>query len=469
MEHGWAEQEMAGAQVADLRRNKSLGKICQRLAAQAGKSFSAACGPASRQAAQRIFSLEQVGPTQLLHGHFAATAARCQAYPRVLVPQDTVEFNYRTHPATTGLGPTNSEPTGWGLFGHSALALSPAGEPLGLLHISFWVRDVAQLGQKHRRHQRTTAEKESAKWQTAKWQTALEAVAAQLPAGPEVVLIQDREGDLFAFLAGPRGPRTHLVVRAYEPRRVRLPERATSEPDASKPGATLLEVASEAPEVGQLTVYVPAKAGRPAREAVLSLRVQRLWVQRPHQVAKEVPTPEQELTVLCATETAPPAGVPPLHWVLLTTLPVPDAAAAREVVGYYTLRWRIERLHYVLKSGCRVERLQFDDVHTLQNALAVCAVVAWRLLQVTYHARLEPDAPATEVLTSAECTVLEAAQGRPVRTVHEALRAVARLGGWEEYPAAGEPGVKSLWTGFRDLEMLVRGWLLAHQANQHHL
>lgn len=39
----------------------------------------------------------------------------------------------------------------------------------------------------------------------------------------------------------------------------------------------------------------------------------------------------------------------------------------------------IERFHYTLKQGCTVERLQFEEAHTLKNALALYSIVAWRL------------------------------------------------------------------------------------------
>ena len=121
----------------------------------------------------------------------------------------------------------------------------------------------------------------------------------------------------------------------------------------------------------------------------------------------------------------------------------------------------IERWHYTLKSGCRVERLQIDDAASLKNALAVYGVVAWRLLWMTHLARVEPEQPAAAVVDLAERTVLEEATGRPVQTVREAVRAIAKLGGFAGTPAMGEPGVKSLWLGWRQLEAMVVGYRLA--------
>lgn len=469
MNTSWARTEMEGARVFDRRRITSLTTLCEKLEVHAGQSFSAACGPAARQAAHRIFKHPRIRPVDLLHGHYQETARRCAALPLVLVAQDTSEFDYGSHPATTGLGPTNDSPRGWGLFGHAALALTPAGEPLGLLHLDLWARDPQSRGKKHQRQHKRTDEKESRKWGDGH-----AAVEAAVPEGPAVLLIQDRESDVFAFLARPRRPGLEFLVRAYHPRSVTVPPTADAPatPNPGKAGKTgkqpatrrLQEVAAEAPVVAELTVTVAARPGQKERQARLWVRLARVRVQRPAHLAREVAVTEQELWVLRATEQDPPPGVRRVDWVLLTTGPVPDGERAGQLVQYYARRWGIERLHYTLKTGLRVERLQIDDFASLRNALALHYVVAWRLLQITHQARTTPEAAPDLVLTPTEHTVLEHALHRPLRTLREAVRAIAKLGGWEDYPAAGEPGVLSLWRGLSRLAALTEGWKLAHQS-----
>ena len=66
---------------------------------------------------------------------------------------------------------------------------------------------------------------------------------------------------------------------------------------------------------------------------------------------------------------------------------------------FYSLRWRLERLHYTLKSGALdVEKLQFDDLTTTLNALAFYSVVAWQLLAIVYLTRHAQDEAATKFL-----------------------------------------------------------------------
>ena len=49
----------------------------------------------------------------------------------------------------------------------------------------------------------------------------------------------------------------------------------------------------------------------------------------------------------------------------------------------YSYRWLIERYHYVLKSGCRLEQLQLEKADMIERALYTYTIVAWRLLWMT--------------------------------------------------------------------------------------
>ena len=112
------------------------------------------------------------------------------------------------------------------------------------------------------------------------------------------------------------------------------------------------------------------------------------------------------VTAVLAREAMCPEGQEPLHWLLLTTLPVSTVEDAARCLRWYTYRWRIERFHFVLKSGCRVEELQLTEAARIQRALAAFSVVAWRLLSLTYAAREHPDEPCTRFLSAAEWQAL---------------------------------------------------------------
>ena len=147
-----------------------------------------------------------------------------------------------------------------------------------------------------------------------------------------------------------------------------------------------------------------------------------------------------------------PEGETPIEWMIITTVAVHGLEEAMEVVRAYAQRWKVERYHYVLKSGCGVEDLQLADADRIERALAIYNVVAWRLLYMTYVARVAPELEEDEwkalyVVASAKPRALP----EKPPTVSEAVRMIAMLGGFMGRKRDGEPGVQSLWTGFRRL------------------
>ena len=521
MEVDWAVREMSGAVLADGRQVKSVIRICADLEEHRELSLTAALGDGLRQAAHRIFEHEGTSVDGLLAGHYAATAARCGALPRVLIAQDTCDFVYQQG-QITGLAPFNQFKSVRGLKGHGALALTTAGTPLGLLHLTLR-GDAGKADDAGEADEAGTAGAVNpapppdpdpwvplAERESYKWHEGLQATAARLPPETEGILIQDREGDIFALLGADRPAHLHLLVRASYNRSLTyqawseapetlvpgtaaalptpagrgsapLPGRSGG-PDPEASAAPLLRtergslftVAAAAPSWGTLHVQVPRRAAtsqhpaRAARSADLEVRVTEVRLQRPRREA-QTPDVPREVSVWVVQAAERTEGIPPeerLCWVLLSTLPVADLATACTLVGYYVLRWTIERLHYTLKSGLRVERLQIDDARSLSHALALYYVVACRLLQLTYLARHAPERPAVEVLDATELVVLAAATRLPVATVAQAVAALARLGGHTRYRKALPPGVKVLWQGLQRLHGLAEGWRLAHQVTQ---
>ncbi len=166
------------------------------------------------------------------------------------------------------------------------------------------------------------------------------------------------------------------------------------------------------------------------------------------------------LTGLWARELAPPAGIAPIEWLLLTTWAVVTAADAARIVTGYRYRWRIARWHFTLQTrGSHVEDLQLKNRERLERALTRYSILSWRLLGMTYPARIDPDPAPTGAVSPAEIAVGErlATTPRPIRaagpplTLRDAVRARAKLGGFLGRNRDGEPGVKTCWRGYRQL------------------
>ena len=125
----------------------------------------------------------------------------------------------------------------------------------------------------------------------------------------------------------------------------------------------------------------------------------------------------------------------------------------------------IEEYFKALKTGCQYERRQLESAHSLLNALAVLAPVAWRLLLLRHLGRHAPKRPATDALTPGQLDVLHAVARRPMPkrpTVKDAMLAIASLGG--HLLRNGDPGWLVLGRGMHDLLLLELGWRARDQA-----
>jgi hypothetical protein len=451
----WAEEEMADARLCDERFRTNLARMVEALHDQCGAHFSAAVGPALRQSAVRLLSDEDTRLDKLLAGHLQQTLRRCQTYERVLVAQDTTSLNFSSHPATEGLGPISDKQGVHGLLVHDTLVVSPEGLPLGAPWALTWARASEEDAPLTHRRERPITQKESNRWLKICRRVQLE-FEPYLEAGGRVTLVQDREADIFELLALPRHPNLDLIVRAAHPRTVEIV--------AEGKRSALFQAVEAAPVLGEYAVRVPAQTGQPERVALLKVRVTQVRIQPPRQGVGHTQEPIAIWVVQASEGTA--KG---LNWTLICTREVTTFEAACEVVRDYKARWGIERLHLTLKSGCNVERLQMDDVHTLVNGLALYLVVAWHLLYLTHLGRICPLLPAEAVVTGSELEVLCSCAPHPVTTVAEVIREIARLGGYTPYRNARPPGVQVLWRGLRRLEDMTAGWLLARGMTDPHL
>jgi hypothetical protein len=454
MEH-WAAGEFAGSVLPNDRFRPGLVRNAEALVSDTGASFSVACGDDGRQAARRLFRHAKTSMKGLMKGHVQQTAARCSGLPLVIVAQDTVTLEYTGHSSLTGLGPITSGSRARGLFMHSALAMSPDGQPLGCLHCEVWAREDRDIPKRNSRHELPISEKES-----CKWINGLRATAKAIPPGQEVVVVGDRESDIFDLFAARRRKDVQILVRARHARRVQ------PDPDDDEAIAiTTLTLAVEAaPIVGELVVQVPRKPGQPTREAKLTVQYRGMCLLPPTCGVRSKSVTPQKVAVVRVAEVSPPDGVEPIKWILLTTMPVSTPEAACEIVRYYTLRWTIERLHFTLKSGCfNVEHVQIDNGTALTNALALYYITAWRVLYLTYLARTTPEAPADTVLTDDELSVLQASAKRPIHTIAEAVRQIAILAGHPRWNNTPPPGVKRMCRGLLLLGAMVAGWQLGCQ------
>ncbi len=124
-------------------------------------------------------------------------------------------------------------------------------------------------------------------------------------------------------------------------------------------------------------------------------------------IGKHQRYPALSLTVIHAHERGTPQGRDPIHWKLLTNLPVDDLFAAIEKLEWYAQRWKIETFHKVMKSGCQAEKSKLRTAERLTNLMAVFCIIGWRVFWLTMVNRVTLEAAAEVAFTKTEIQLLD--------------------------------------------------------------
>lgn len=443
--------EVAEADLGDTRLAKRLTALITSIVDRPAESFPKALDDAELEAAYRFFGNERVTPDAILAPHFRQTAKRAARHRDVLVVHDTSQFEFNGSTQREGLGRLVNP--GQGFFGHFSLAVAADGsrEPLGLLA----VETIFRLDKAKPKSQRRSSDNRG---ESARWPRAIEAAEQLLDGASHGIHVMDREADSYPILACLHDAGWSYVIRAFQ-NRVLVGDDEERLRDAAKSAKRAFErevPLSRRPKIpGAPGRRHPARSGRIAR---LSFAATTVEIPRTAK-AKRGSSTSIQLNVVYVVERRPPPGEPPVEWFLLTDLPIENTEQIEFVVDCYRGRWMIEEYFKALKTGCQYEKRQLETAHSLLNAMAVLAPVAWRLLLLRHLARQAPDQSATAALTPTQLDVLRVVAKRPIPahpTVQEAMLAIAALGG--HLPRNGDPGWLVLGRGMHDLLLLELGW-----------
>ena len=159
--------------------------------------------------AHRFFESADVTPGSI-SDHFTARTQEAVKGRRIVVAQDTTEINFSGRDkARKGLGPAG-DGKALGFFIHPLIAIDIDSEALlGLAWTKIWTR--SGLPAKDRR-KRDFEDKES-----YRWLEATDAAAEQLAGAEQIVVVGDRESDIYPYFAR-RPAAVDLIVRAAQDR-----------------------------------------------------------------------------------------------------------------------------------------------------------------------------------------------------------------------------------------------------------
>ena len=459
----WVEQEFGGASLGDRRLSQRLVDSARRQAAQPGRAFTGVAKgdwPATKGYYRLIDQPPESAVTMasILQPHQARTQQRMRAESRVLCIQDGTTLNYTGLEQCEGLGVTGSNQTGAqsrGLHLHSTLAISGEGIPLGVVDARCRAPDPDA--------EKTTPRTPIEEKKSFDWVAGLRACAALAEQMPQtrITSVMDREADFFELFDEQRNhPCVDVLVRAKTNRRLGNKSKLFDHLRASEVRGELELTVKRRSARGKRSKQ-QAKAGRPQRQATLTLHYEQ--VELPPQAYHQDKTPVK-VSAVHAVESAPPEGVEPVEWFLLTSRDIRCVADAQQCLQDYALRWRIEDWHRVLKSGCKIEELAHQRVERLERALAINLVIAWHIMVMTLLGREVPELPAEVLFSDLEIEVLQAYSKanrlKPPSNLGETVRLVARLGGYLGRKNDPPPGHQLMWYGYKELTVMCIGYAL---------
>jgi hypothetical protein len=436
--------EFGGISFGDKRLDSRFAGTVEQLGKHAkGSVLGATGGRSNARGFYRLLGNDRFSPEKLRSWVQKTTAGRLSG--KVLLIQDTSDINLNGHKKTEGLGFCSEHTLGVKI--HSCIAVSPEGVPLGLLTQKYETRAVRKDSRtKWELKRRPIEEKESYRW----LETMRESLVS-LPPEAEPITVCDREGDFYELYAEAQSLGADFVIRVIHDRMSDTDEKTVTQLRLTEP-------------VGTATVTIPrySRNGRKAREVEMEVAYRRVTLKKPTRIAGDSPG-KLGMTLVRISETGKAGDG--IEWILATNTYIESADDCMKIVGYYIRRWQIERFHFVLKSGYRVEKIQQRTVEKINSMLFIYSVLAMYIMKVTFMARVCPDLPCDVFFDETEWKflyrIVKKTKKPPVKPypLSEAVRYIAELGSYRRAPSDGPPGLKSVWQGlfrlFETVEILV--------------
>ena len=418
------------------------------------KSNSASDGAATN-ASYRLIDMpaeSAVKVRNILAQHRERGIERACRQRTVLAIQGGTDLNFATRPGNDGpelVDPNQKGAKNLGLHLNATLAVTDSGLPLGVLRVGF---DSTKTRPPDAAARRNTRKLLDGFVDIAK-------AASEMSNGTRVIAVCNLEADCFEmFDAQRRHPQVNLLARAGH------------DCELGEHGPNLFTLIGSGAPDGLIDVEIEDLAAHPSRRKRLAnceLRFRRVAMP----TTKSAGNSElAKVSAVHVVETVQPDGENPAQMCFLTTLNVRSAQDAAEVIGFYLQRWRIEDFFRVLKPGCRIEFLPFRTADRLQRAVAINAVIAWRIVVMTLLGREVPDHKPELTFADHELDFLQDyadEHGLPAPDrLGAAVQLVAHLGGYRARKHDPDSGRQVMWHGQTRLVSAAMGHRIGFKAGR---
>jgi hypothetical protein len=364
-----------------------------------------------------------------------------------------VEYNNRE----LDLGYTQDKDSN-GLLLHHSLLLNNQHVPLGLLNQQIIQRDRKEFGKRDMCRQKAIEDKESNKW--IKGIQAGQAFTVET--GRKLIHLLDREADIGGVINMFLKTQDSFIIRARHDRSTL----SNSERDKAEDVSffRMFKQIAESSNKAKIRRVLRSKEGK--------LYEADCWLRYAQYKFRGI---EKEITCVHLEEATPGEESKLTGWYLLTNLPVNDFEQAERAVESYTKRWIIEDFHKCYKTGCSIEKRQFDSKDPLCTVIGFLGLLAIQLLRSRYFAKVNPQASFQMVVTQKEAQELARKSAKkylkPIDltiaqegTMLWWILLLGRMGGHQGYKSKGLPGWQTLWKGFKLFQYTFRRLCTTHSS-----
>jgi len=495
----------------DQRVNDRSKKILHSLYEGVGTGLSASLGGSAEiKAAYRFFNNNLVNPSKIHEPHYEMTLRRIKEHKVVVLAQDTTDIDMKHMEDVENLGVLNdTKRPGCSL--HPVIAFTPDKLCLGVVDTKFMIRPAEQLGKKEPNNSREIEDKESYRWIEG-YHTACQ-IAEQCP-DTLCISVGDRESDIYELLLEATKGKAKLLARAWHNRSISLllPKEVQelldenqkfveenkklsainekirhqkNSSDRRKENSAVIiknknaiknnkekiegsdpvinkskHQLQQAPIIGTVEFILPGGRGKKSRLVKQNIRATKLTL-LPSDHKRNLPKIAINAVLLEEIET--PEGEESISWMFLTTLPIDTLDEIQFIIKIYLSRWGIELFFKVLKSGCKIEELQFKEASRLLGCVSIYMIVAWRILYMTYIGRVCPELPCSLLFEEDEwqsvyAVIVKARPPKKAPSLEDFMKMIATLGGYRGRKSDGPPGMKVIWIGVQAMHKLAEGW-----------
>lgn len=460
-------QEFLGSNFGDHRLERRLSLITNRISMKPAESFPVIFSEESElEGFYRFLSNPRVSWGKIIEPHYEQTRNRAAQAEEILIIHDSSKLQFQRK-SRGDLGFINKSDKKQkvntaGFLCHFSFAVLGTNnpEPLGVLNVRP-LRRLQKTKNTHQERHRAQSSKTREKYESSKWLEGVKESRRRVCDSVRAIHVMDREADYYALMADMVNLSERFVIRvSHEQRSV----------ENGNEISTISQALSGRPTVCDREIFIskrtllpgekPRKghSDRASRTTRLSINAACIEIKRSVRVrAAEYPK-TLPLNVVHIFEANPPAGETPIDWKLFTTEPIQTEEQILKIVDIYRTRWTIEEFFKALKTGCSYGDRQLESFKTVMNELALMLPVAWQMLLLRHHSRLNENERANRILNPTQLAILIALKKGKLTehaTSVQALYAIASLGG--HIKNNGAPGWLVIYRGLRELHAIERG------------